>query len=192
MTGSPFEHLHPDIRHLATAELPARKACILTDRWVSYPAADDAIDRLFEMVDMPPRVRMPSILFWAHPNMGKTHIQKHFLELYAARDVGGDGTFRGAVLWLELNDGLTEKRLYLDILTALNAPAPSVGGARRHRRLENQHEGSERRGAELAVRRPAIPKALANGQQSYAPGLLGRHRRGGEASLRAPCACGVG
>lgn len=126
MSASPFEHLHPDIRHLATAELPVRKACILTDRWVSYPAADDAIDRLFEMVDMPPRVRMPSILFWAHPNMGKTHIQKHFLELYAARGTGGDGTSRGAVLWLELNDGLTEKRLYLDILTTMGAPAPDT------------------------------------------------------------------
>jgi len=69
---------------------------------------------------------MPSILFWAHSNMGKTHIQKHFLELYAARGAGSDGTSRGAVLWLELNDGLTEKRLYLDILTTMDAPAPDA------------------------------------------------------------------
>lgn len=143
MTGPPFEHLHPDIRHLATAELPARKACILTDQWVSYPAADDAIDRLFEMANMPPRVRMPSILFWAHPNMGKTHIQKHFLELYAARDISGEGTAGGVVLWLEVNDGLTEKRLYLDILSVLGAPAPDTTTPRlqamvlRHLRARN-------------------------------------------------------
>jgi hypothetical protein len=126
MTASPFEHLHPDIRHLATADRQARKTCILTDRWISYPAGEDAIERLFELVDMPPRVRMPSILFWASPNMGKTHIQKRFIELRAARDAKEQSTSFGSVLWLELNDSLTEKRLYLDILTALDAPAPDT------------------------------------------------------------------
>jgi hypothetical protein len=126
MTSHPFEHLHPDIRHLATAELSARKACILTDRWVSYPAADDAIDRLFEMVEMPPRIRMPSVLFWADSNMGKTHIQKHFLELYAAKRAGENSAPSGAVLWMELNDSLNEKRLYLDILRNLKAPGPDT------------------------------------------------------------------
>ena len=126
MTASPFEHLHPDIRHLATADRQARKTCILTDRWISYPAGEDAIERLFELVDMPPRVRMPSILFWASPNMGKTHIQKRFIELRAARDAKEQSTSFGSVLWLELNDSLTEKRLYLDILTALDAPAPAM------------------------------------------------------------------
>jgi len=132
MTASPFDHLHPDIRHLATADRQTRKACILTDRWISYPAGEDAIERLFEMVDMPRRLRMPSILFWGHPNMGKTHIQKRFIELFAARD-GKElpkpflkpKSF-GPILWVELNDSLTEKRFYLDILTALEAPAPDV------------------------------------------------------------------
>lgn len=50
----PFAHLHSDIRHLATVELPVRKACILTDRWISYPAAEEVLDRLFELLDMPP------------------------------------------------------------------------------------------------------------------------------------------
>jgi hypothetical protein len=34
------------------------------------------------------------------------------------------------VLWFELNDGLTEKRLYIDILTALNSPAPDTAAPR--------------------------------------------------------------
>lgn len=75
---------------------------------------------------MPPRVRMPSLLFWAHPNMGKTFIQRHFLEICTKRGEGENG----AVLWMEINDGLTEKRLYLDLLTALNAPAPDATAAR--------------------------------------------------------------
>lgn len=120
-----FAHLHPDIRHLATAERHVRQACILTDRWISYPAAEDAIDRLFELLDMPPRIRMPSLLFWGHPNMGKTHIQRHFIDLCSARGMG-----EGAVLWMEVNDSLTEKRLYLDLLSALNAPAPDTIASR--------------------------------------------------------------
>ncbi|WP_165187216.1 TniB family NTP-binding protein [Caulobacter soli] len=126
MTTSLFGHLHPDIRHLATADRQVRKTCILTDQWISYPAGEDAIERLFELLDMPPRIRMPSILFWAHPNMGKTHIQKRFLMLCAARGA----MFVEAVLWLEVNDGLTEKRLYLDLLAALNAPAPDATTSR--------------------------------------------------------------
>jgi hypothetical protein len=31
-----------------------------------------------------------------------------------------------AALWMELNDGLYEKRLYLDILGQLNAPRPDI------------------------------------------------------------------
>lgn len=86
MTSSPFEHIHPKVRHLATADRKTRQACILTDRWISYPAAEAAVEYLMELADMPPRVRMPSVLFWARPNMGKTHIQKRALELCRARN----------------------------------------------------------------------------------------------------------
>jgi hypothetical protein len=126
MNYAPFDHLHPDIRHLATADLQVRKACIQTDRWISYPAADEALERLFELLDMPPRVRMPSILFWARPNMGKTFIQLRFLELCAVRGTASTAS----VLRLEVNDNLTEKRLYMDLLNAFNAPAPDTTASR--------------------------------------------------------------
>jgi len=92
----------------------------------SYPAGDSAIARLFELADMPPRLRMPSILFWAKPNMGKTHIQDHFIELHKQRAETHPGTTYGNVFRLELNDNLTEKRFYLDILEKLNAPTPEA------------------------------------------------------------------
>jgi hypothetical protein len=126
----PYDHLHPDVRHLAPAVKSIRKACIETDRWVGYPAADDALSRLFELLDMPPRIRMPSVLFWATPNMGKTHIQKRFLELCARRAEAAPGSAASSVFWLELNDGLTEKRLYLDTLRALNVPTPEASATR--------------------------------------------------------------
>lgn len=126
----PYEHLHPDVRHLALAGRSIRKACIETDRWVGYPAGDDAIRRLFELRDAPKRIRMLSVLFWAAPNMGKTFIQKHFLYLCSLLAEAELGVLVSSVFWLELNTGLTEKRLYLDILRALNVPAPDTSATR--------------------------------------------------------------
>ena len=123
---TPFEHLYPDVAHLATADRATRRAAILTDRWIGYPAADDAIERMFEQIDTPPRLRMASILFWAPPNSGKTHILTRFLELHANRQ-GQEDT---GVLSLEVNDGLNEKRFYIDLLTALGAPAPDTTASR--------------------------------------------------------------
>lgn len=68
-------------------------------------------------------------MFWAAPNMGKTHIQKRFMELYATRTGNGE-VASNAVLWMELNDSLTEKRLYLDILNTMNAPTPDTTAPR--------------------------------------------------------------
>jgi hypothetical protein len=120
-----FEHLHPEIRHSALADLAKREELIKRDRWVSYPAGDSAIARLFELADMPPRMRMPSILFWAKPNMGKTHIQYYFMELHKQRAEAHPGTY-GNVFRLELNGNLTEKRFYLDMLAKLDAPTPEA------------------------------------------------------------------
>ncbi|WP_082560860.1 TniB family NTP-binding protein [Caulobacter sp. Root487D2Y] len=136
MSPAPFDHLHSEIRHLATAGILARKACIQTDRWISYPAAEDALERIFELLDMPPRLRMPSLLFWASPNMGKTHIQKRFIELCIARDTGeapkslSKPEPYGSVLWLEVNDNLSEKRLYMDLLNAFRAPCQDTTASR--------------------------------------------------------------
>ncbi|MDR6625598.1 TniB family NTP-binding protein [Caulobacter segnis] len=115
----PFEHLHPDIAHLATGDRAIRRAAILTDRWVSYPAAEDAVERMFGILAMPSRLRMPSVLFWAVPNMGKSSIQVHFLSLVRARYPSEsepeekDKPWRAeGVLRIEVNDELTEKRFY--------------------------------------------------------------------------------
>lgn len=86
---------------------------------------------------------MPSVLFWASPNMGKTHLQKRFLGLWSERTAKWAASGSADVLWLELNDGLTEKRLYIDLLSALGAPAPDTTTPRlqamviRHLRARN-------------------------------------------------------
>lgn len=135
----PFEHIHPDVRHLALAETPVRKATIEQDWWVAYPAGDDTIARLFGMADTPPRTRMPAMLFWAGSNMGKTSIQKRFLALFAARCERTPTRSAQSVLWMEINAELNEKRLYLDLLRAMKAPTPERATTSRLQRMVLSH-----------------------------------------------------
>lgn len=126
----PFEHVHADVRHLAVGDRATRKAAIFTDRWVDYPAGLTAIARLFELFDMPRRTRMPSILFWADSNGGKSFIQKEFIRRVERRQVG-DQSPPHTVLRCEMNSDLNEKRLYMDLLAAMNVKGPEAATASR-------------------------------------------------------------
>jgi len=121
---NPFSHVHPSVRHLATSDRDTRIRAINTDQWVDYPAATAALRQLFKIIDMPKRTRMPSVLFWASSNMGKSSIQEHFIYLINQRSFESPDTEWPRVLSLEANDELTEKRLYNDILSAMKAPSP--------------------------------------------------------------------
>lgn len=116
-----FPHLHPDVRHLALAPLRVRKQAIYTERWLDYPAATDAIDRMFELLHVPPRTRMPSILFWAAPNMGKTSILRRFEDLFKVEHESL-GLQSDQVLPYELSGKLDEQRLFIELLQLMNAP----------------------------------------------------------------------
>ncbi len=126
----PFEHIHPEVRHLALADRATRKAAIFTDRWVDYPAGLTAIARLFELYDMPRRTRMPSILFWADSNGGKSFIQEEFIRRVERREVGEGGP-PPTVLRCEMNSELNEKRLYIDLLAAMKVKGPESATAPR-------------------------------------------------------------
>ncbi|WP_374469534.1 TniB family NTP-binding protein [Phenylobacterium sp.] len=144
----PFAHLHETVRDLALADPSTRKAAIYTERWIDYPAGVDAIERMFELLLIPPRTRMPSILFWAAPNMGKTFIQAHF-EALLKEDTGRRGFSESAVVRYELSGGLDERRLYVELLLSLGAPAPEKTSRTRLQRQLLQQFGA--RGVRLLI-----------------------------------------
>ena len=118
-------HLHASVRHLVTAEDAVRIDAIQQDFWLRYPAGEVVIARLFELLRMPRRVRMPSLLVYAPPNSGKTRIITRFLELYARECAAVDGEGE-AVLSIQAPPTVDEKRLYLEILRAMQAPTPDA------------------------------------------------------------------
>lgn len=134
-----FAHLHPDIRHLATADDETRLRAIITDIWLTYPAGEMVVSQLFELVRMPRRLRMPSLLVYAPPNSGKSRIIRRFLELYQAL-VAAESCDPGAVICIQAPPTVDEKRLYMEILRGLQAATPDATVARLRNMVVRQLE----------------------------------------------------
>ena len=56
----------------------AKVATLLQDRWISYPAGGAGLQRLAELLEMRPRVRMPSLLIYGVSGAGKSMLLENF------------------------------------------------------------------------------------------------------------------
>jgi len=77
--------LNDEISHLTggaaalLAETDERRIrAIRSRRWVLYPRAKQALDRLSRLLDHPRGTRMPSVAIYGDSGMGKTMIMKRF------------------------------------------------------------------------------------------------------------------
>jgi predicted ATPase len=74
----PRSHLTPAAAALL-AETPERRIrAILSERWVLYPRAKQALDHLNRLIVHPRTPRMPSIAIFGDSGMGKTMIMQRF------------------------------------------------------------------------------------------------------------------
>lgn len=136
-TSDPFAHLDERVKARALATDASRLALTSSDWWISYPPGEEVITRLFELVDLPLRQRPPSIVVHAPPNYGKTAIIARFMVLYAGR-VSRDEADRDGVVVIQAPPTVDEKRLYLEILTAIGASAPNTTTAKLRSMVVNQ------------------------------------------------------
>ena len=65
-----------------------RIARIRSDRWIAYPRAMQAIDRLHELFEYPKRLRMPNLLIVGPTNNGKSMIAEKFAATCPLREPG--------------------------------------------------------------------------------------------------------
>lgn len=91
MTDSPddLSHLTPWTREIATLPNHERVQKILTDRWVGYTKAEDAVIKLDALISHPKRQRMPNLLIVGPTNNGKSMIIEKFrrTHLTANKDI---------------------------------------------------------------------------------------------------------
>lgn len=113
-------HLHPGAR--AVARLPAaeRLHYVRADRWIGYPRATAALDRLEELLAWPGKQRMPNLLLIGATNNGKSMIIEKFRRLHAP--VSEADRERIPVLVVQMPSEPTVIRFYTGLLAALGAP----------------------------------------------------------------------
>jgi Bacterial TniB protein len=88
------------------------------ERWIQYPRAERVLERLMDLVDYPPRDRMPCLVIYGAIGMGKTRIIQKFLRdnrSHFDRKLG-----RHDFLWCRsMRPSPSERDLYEEILAAM-------------------------------------------------------------------------
>ena len=80
-----FDHLLPAFRTYALLPAEERISWIRQARWINYSRTDQILGRLAELLDYPPRERMPCLLLFGATGMGKTHLIEKFLRDHRSR-----------------------------------------------------------------------------------------------------------
>ena len=93
------------------------------DHWIDYPRARQALQELERLLGCPERTRMPGLPLHGESNIGKSMVIQKFLRAHPAREFNTDtGLLQVDVLAVEMPSAPQERRLYGQLLMALNAP----------------------------------------------------------------------
>lgn len=117
-----LDHLAPECRDEARLDTKDRVRAILTERWISYPRANFALQRLEDLLQYPPRDRMPCLLLFGPTGMGKTKILKKFIRDHAATFNTKTGISGRPVVAIQMPPEPDERAIYLQLLNSVNAP----------------------------------------------------------------------
>lgn len=60
-----------------------RIALIQSDMWIGFPRAEQVLDQLQGLIEMPPQTRMPGLLVHGASGIGKTMIARNLSRRYA-------------------------------------------------------------------------------------------------------------
>ncbi len=117
---------HPHLTASAAALLSEPQAgrirAIRSHRWVLYPRAKQALDRLQALLDHPRGPRMPSVAIYGDSGMGKTMIMGRFRDQHPPHFSRQAGVLKTPVLAMEMVSRPGERRFYGELLSLLGAP----------------------------------------------------------------------
>lgn len=117
-----MKHLTEAAAKLLDLEKEERIEKIRATRWIGYPTAKKALNKLDDLLTYPKSHRMPNILIVGDTNNGKTMLVKRFCSLHEPNDnPSGDG-IEVPVLYIQAPPVPDEGRFYNAILEILFAP----------------------------------------------------------------------
>jgi hypothetical protein len=117
-----LSHLTPAAAAFLSEPNDRRIRAVMSERWVQYPRAGQALEILERLLDRPRTTRMPSIAIYGDSGMGKTMIMEKFRRDHPPVFDVDAGIERKRVLALQMAARPGERRLYSQILAALGAP----------------------------------------------------------------------
>ena len=121
MGGVNAELPHLQGAHKGTALLSdsERISWIRQERWIQYARAERVLDLLADLVDYPPRDRMPSLVIYGATGMGKTRIVQKFLRDHRSRFDEKLGKTRLPVVSIQMPPSPLPRDLYEEILIGM-------------------------------------------------------------------------
>lgn len=113
-------HLHPAAREVARLPSSERVHRIRSDRWIGYPRAVDAVERLEMLFRWPSKQRMPNLLLVGPTNNGKSMIVERFRRRHPP--VTEPDRESIPVVCVQMPSEPSVLRFYTALLAALGAP----------------------------------------------------------------------
>jgi predicted ATPase len=115
-------HLTDEATNFLSRGLDERVYFVRSKRWIAYPKAVQILDHLNKMLRHPRTTRMPSLVVYGDSGMGKSMLVDKFKSDCAAGSETDTAPNRNKVLVVEMSGRPTERRLYSQILAAVDAP----------------------------------------------------------------------
>jgi len=115
-------HLLPPARQMLQFDKQRRIQSLRVDRWIDYPRAADALDRLQRLLDTPRRERMPCMLLHGPSNIGKTLIIAKFLREHPPTFDEGRGAEIRPVITMQMPPSPDQRRFYRALLDVIGVP----------------------------------------------------------------------
>ncbi|WP_425587150.1 TniB family NTP-binding protein [Streptomyces violaceusniger] len=120
MNEDGLAHLHPASQQIARLPDAERLRYVQADRWIGYPRATEALERLETLLAWPSKQRMPNLLLIGPTNNGKSMIVEKFRRTHPP--ISHPDREEIPVLAMQMPSDPTVIRFYVALLAALGAP----------------------------------------------------------------------
>jgi replication-associated recombination protein RarA len=111
----------PQVSPLAAASNEERINWIRQERWINYTRAREIMKRICTLLSYPPRSRMPCLLVYGDPGMGKTTIIQKVLRDYGTADDSQIGFSPRPLVGIQMPPEPVGKDFYHEILRAMGS-----------------------------------------------------------------------
>ena len=117
-----MDHLLPNICEIEILPVEQRIAKLRGEYWIGYTKAQEALDKMEELLNYPKRIRMPNMLLVSPTNNGKSMIVEKFRRKHLPYTSADQEHEVMPVLTVQMPSNPSVRRFYSTMLDALGAP----------------------------------------------------------------------